>query len=37
MELNIIDKLLMCVLKKYTHKIYCLGVKDGFKMNEELH
>lgn len=37
MELNIVDKILMCILKKYTHKIYCLGMKAGFATNEELH
>ena len=37
MELNIIDNIIKCILKKYTHKIYCLGFKDGFIRSEELH
>ncbi len=30
MRINILDKILMCIFKKYTYKIYTLGVKDGF-------
>ena len=30
MELNIIDNIIKCIFKKYTYKIYCLGMKDGY-------
>lgn len=29
-ELNIIDKILLYALKKYTYKIYKIGIVDGY-------
>lgn len=29
-ELNLTDKILMNIFKKYTYKIYSTGFKDGF-------
>jgi hypothetical protein len=30
MKLNFIERMLSRVLKRYTHKIYINGIKDGF-------
>ncbi len=30
MKLNIIDKILIFTFRKYTYKIYCIGLSDGF-------
>ncbi len=34
MELNIFDKILSQIFKRYTYKIYRCGVRDGFNWNE---
>ncbi len=33
-ELNIFDKIIATILKRYTYKIYSIGVKDGFNFKE---
>lgn len=33
MELNILDIILLHIFKKYSYKIYKLGVKDSFNWN----
>lgn len=33
MELNILDIILLDIFKKYSYKIYKLGVKDSFNWN----
>lgn len=35
MRINIIDKILMHIFKKYTYKIYSLGVQYGFNWQNE--
>lgn len=37
MKLNLLDRILLHFLKKYTQKIYRLGLIDGFNFNEKSH
>lgn len=34
MHLNIIDRILMHIFRKYTYKIYDMGVKEGFNWHD---
>ena len=36
MSINIIDKTLMHIFKRYTYKIYSLGAKDGFNWGNKI-
>ncbi|MCI8641043.1 MAG: hypothetical protein HFJ59_04135 [Clostridia bacterium] len=37
MKLNILDKMLLYILKKYSYKIYRRGVQDGFNWNNKIN
>lgn len=30
MEFNLFDKVLFCIFKNYSYKVYSIGVKDGY-------
>ena len=36
-ELNIFEKLLRKVFKRYTYKIYSIGMQDGYNWRSNLH
>ena len=36
-ELNVFDKILSKILKRYTYKIYSIGVKDGDNWQSNLY
>ena len=36
-ELNVFDKILSKILKRYTYKIYSIGVKDGYNCQSNLY
>lgn len=36
-ELNVFDKILSKILKRYTYKIYSIGVKDGYNWRSNLY
>lgn len=33
-KLNFIEKIIFCMCKKYTLKVYSIGVKDGYNWEE---